>query len=131
MSDAAMAEKLWDLANLLTGFAVAQSIATTFGLAKREMKAIAGASAHKWAAIGTIGFTVFYVIAIIACGIAGDRLDQGPDTIWLWVMLGRVFAVVLFAVVLLITLLGSRKDEIKKEQALAASWETDRRNEEF
>ena len=49
-----MPEKLWDLANLITGFAIVQTLATTFALAEGELKIMKGPTAHSYAVIGTI-----------------------------------------------------------------------------
>ena len=71
-----MAEKLWDLANLIAGFGVLQAIATIFALTKGELKGLRGLAAHRYAAIGTVVFTLFYVIAIIWCGLLGAGFGQ-------------------------------------------------------
>ena len=48
MDSAKMAEKLWDTANIIAGFAIVQAIATTFSLARLDLKALirAGGARH-------------------------------------------------------------------------------------
>jgi hypothetical protein len=116
MEDIKLAEKLWDLANIVTGFAVAQVLATTFTLANRQMLALSGRAAHWYAAGGTFIFTAFYLTAIIWCNHTGAALDATSNNeIWKVVNVGRIFAVVLFTAAMLFTLYGHRRDEIKAE----------------
>jgi hypothetical protein len=106
-----MAEKLWDLANLVTGFAVAQSLAFTYGMAKHDMK-MPGLAAHWMAAIGTIVFTVGYGVAVVLCYIKGRSLDAAANAVvWKWVMFGRVLTVSMFAAVTLVTIYFHWRDE--------------------
>lgn len=108
-----MAEKLWDLANLVTGFAVAQSIATTFVIAKGDLNnSLRGPGAHFVAIGATLIFTVFYIFAILWCRAKGSSLDSSDNSaIWCPITAGRVFAVVLFTSVTLGTLYGHWNDE--------------------
>ena len=53
MSDLNIAEKLWDLGNLVTGFGVVQSLATTYAVAKGELRGFEGTRLHLLAAAGT------------------------------------------------------------------------------
>lgn len=109
-----MAEKLWDLANLLTGFAVVQSIATTFTVAKGDLESLVGCDAHFMAMIVTLVFTIFYIIAILWCCKKGSSLDSKDNSsTWRAVKAGRVFAVVLFTLVTLGTFYGHWNDELK------------------
>ena len=106
-------EKLWDLANLITGFAIAQNIATTFAMAKEDLdRALTGPLNHWFAFAGIVVFTALYIVAIIWCGEHGSPHDP-PDTVALWktVTCGRVGAVLLFALVTLGTLYGHRMDD--------------------
>lgn len=111
MEHVALADKLWDMANFVTGFAVAQVLATSFGIAKKELKAIKGTVAHCLALAGTLAFTAFYIGAIWWCGWKGLELDGGRADIWLRVTEGRIATVVLFTLVLLLALLGHWRDE--------------------
>src|SRR5580698_880198 len=92
-----MPDKLWDLANLVTGFAAVQSLTFIYGLVSLTLK-LKGREQHVAAAIGTIAFTFLYAIAVIWCGDKGRSLDS-PDhlQIWGWVTAGRLFVIVLFA----------------------------------
>jgi hypothetical protein len=109
-----VAEKLWDLANLVTGFAVVQSIATTFAIAKGELRgSLRGPVAHRVAFSSTIVFTSFYLCAIVLCHNVGSSHDsRASSSIWLAATLGRVLAVLLFTVVTLGTLCCHRRDEL-------------------
>jgi hypothetical protein len=55
------AEKLWDLANLVTGFAIAQSLAFIFSMAKDDFKT-PNLIGHWLAFVGTVGFTIGYIV---------------------------------------------------------------------
>ena len=103
-----MPEKLWDLANLITGFAIVQTLATTFALAEGELKIMKGPTAHSYAVIGTIILTVCYVIAICWCGYKGRKLDSASNSeFWIVVTSGRVIAVLLFITMVTMALSGS------------------------
>jgi hypothetical protein len=112
-----MAEKLWDLANLITGFAVVQILATTFAMAKDELRtSLKGRAAHWTAFTVAMVFTAFYVTAIMWCGLKGSSLDdQKHSPVWSCVTAARVVAVVLFTVVGLGTLYGHRMDELRRQ----------------
>jgi hypothetical protein len=103
-------EKLWDLANLITGFAVVQSLAVTFGLVKRDLKMLRGPKAHWSAAVGTLLFTVGYVAAVEYCGKKGRCLDVANADIWCWVTLGRTFSICVFALITVGTIYLHRRD---------------------
>lgn len=110
-----MAEKLWDLANLVTGFAAVQSIAFIYGLVSQNLK-IKGREAHWSAAIGTTVFTFLYVVAVIWCGSKGRSLEpQNHPDVWGPVTLGRVFIIVLFAVMTAGTIYVHRRDESREQ----------------
>ena len=110
-----MAEKLWDLANVVTGFAVAQGIATTFVIAKGDLNnSLRGSGAHFVAIGATLVFSAFYIFAILRCRAKGSSLDSLDNSaIWFTITAGRVFAVVLFTLVTLGTMYGHRNDELK------------------
>ena len=109
-----LADKLWDMANYVTGFAVAQVIATSFAIGKKELKALSGALAH-WLAFGvTLIFTTFYISAIVWCGHRGLKLNADHPEILYCATGGRIGAVLLFTFVLMIALLGHWRDEARR-----------------
>ena len=116
-----MADKLWDLANLITGFAIAQNLATTFAMAKGEFRnSLKGTAAHIVAFVSTIVFTILYFCAIWWC--RSQALDKPEvkyieDMVSLWkhVTVGRVLAVALFTLVTLMTLIGHWKNSVQGE----------------
>ena len=109
MSAADMSEKLWDLANLITGFAVLQTLATIFALIKKggEIDALKGAPAHLWAFVATFIFTVLYVGAIIWCRYAASPPD-GTNNAYVWnvTTFGRVSIVLIFTGIMCVALWG-------------------------
>jgi uncharacterized membrane protein (DUF485 family) len=56
---------------------------------------------HWLAFIGTVVFTTCYIVAIMYCGNEGQFLDGTNANLWQQVTRGRVFAVILFALVTL------------------------------
>lgn len=102
------AEKLWDLANGVTGFAVLQSIATTFAVASGDLdKALIGTSEHVAGIFLTLVFTVFYVYAVRACRKMVEPGDVAlPPEIWRKVTSGRIAAIVLFNIVTVLAFIG-------------------------
>jgi hypothetical protein len=108
-----MAEKLWDLANLVTGFAVVQTLAFIYSLLKRDIK-LPNRSAHWWAAIFTSAFTVGYVIAVIWCGSKGWCIDGANSYFWRRVTFGRASTIIMFGLVALLALFGHWRDRPKK-----------------
>jgi hypothetical protein len=114
-----MADKLWDIANFTTGFAVAQSIATSFAIAKHEFKALKGKREHNAGIAATLVFNLFYTVIIVWCGYKGSSFDseKGNSGIWFWVTLGRFAAVFLFTGVVVAAFLGNLKDTLEKECA--------------
>jgi len=117
-----MAEKLWDLANLVTGFAITQTIATTFAMARDDLKnSLKGPRAHAVAIVATLVFSISYVLAILWCRTKGASIDTPANLqIWNAVTTGRVSGVLLFTLVALGTLYGHRKDESKGNQEFHA-----------
>jgi hypothetical protein len=112
MSDFNMPEQLWDLANLVTGFAIVQTLATTFTVLKGELKVLKGLTAHWLAVAGTIFFLLCYVAAIWWCGDVGSSLDAGHSHVWRVVTFGRIVGVILFTAVALVVIWGHRRDEV-------------------
>jgi hypothetical protein len=116
-----MADKLWDLANFITGFAIAQNLATTFAMAKGEFRnSLKGSAAHIVAFVSTIVFTILYFYAIWWCesqAINKPEVKSIEDMVSLWkhVTVGRLVAVALFTVVTLMTLIGHWQNRIQGE----------------
>jgi hypothetical protein len=110
-----LADKLWDIANFVTGFAIAQVLATTFALVKTELKPLTGALAHWIAFLTTLLFTGFYIYAIVWCEIEGTSISSERHDIWRRVTQGRIIAVGIFTLVLFMALLGHWRDERIRE----------------
>jgi hypothetical protein len=102
------AEKLWDLANVVTGFAIVQSIATTFEVAKGGLDgSLAGPAAHVAALGATALFAAFYITAIVWCYRKASQRDTSIDvSIWRSVTCGRVVAVLLFSLITFVAVCG-------------------------
>jgi hypothetical protein len=116
-SNLQMALKLWDLANLITGFAVAQILATTFALAGGKLRTILqGPAAHWTAFVVMILVTGLYLTAIVWCGSKGRSLERYHPEVWCVVTAARVGVVVLFRLVEVATLYwhGTNKPETQK-----------------
>jgi len=115
MSDFSMPKQLWDLANLVTSFAIVQTLATTITVAKGELKVLKGTGPHLIALAGTAFFFPLYIAAIVWCGAEGSSLEgAGEPYYWTVVTLGRIIGVVLFTVVALLTIYGHWHDEVKQ-----------------
>ena len=96
-----MAEQLWDLANLITGFSVAQCLATLFAIVKGDLNQwLKKAGDYYWSGVGMAIFTALYCAALLYCGSRGAQLDLAHRTIWLECTAGRIAAVILFAAIL-------------------------------
>jgi len=96
-----MPEKLWDLANLVTGFAVVQSLALIYGLVKDEFKLLKSRAAHWSAVLGTVFFSTVYVLIVWYCGRSARSLSISVDErhIWRRVNCGRVGTIVVFTII--------------------------------
>jgi hypothetical protein len=107
MEDKEMAGRLWELANLLTAFSAAQSLATLFAVVRGDLdKWLVDWKAHKRSFWGTILFSILYEIAVIYCGYQGARLDCVHVELWWTFTAGRLFAVLLFGFVLGVVIWG-------------------------
>ena len=118
--DLNLADKMWDLANLVTGFAIAQSLGTTFALAKFELKALTGSVAHWVAFVFTLILTGFYIKAIFLCANMATEHSAFGSQIW-QVTYVREGAIILFTLVMLFALLGHarfERDEARRKQKL-------------
>jgi len=109
-------EKLWEVANYVTGFAIAQVVATSFAIARKEWPVLKGMLAHCLALAGTLTFTTFYITAIYWCDLVGSEHSSIPPEIWRRVTQGRTIAVLLFTVVLLVALVGHWRDDRLQRQ---------------
>jgi len=107
MKEFSMPEKLWELANIVTGFAILQTLATTVALVKGDLNVLKGLNAHRYVFGGTIVFLVLYFAAIIWCGYVGSSLDKPEDLrVWNYVTVGRLCSVLIFTLVMWVALLG-------------------------
>jgi hypothetical protein len=103
-----ISEKLWDLANVITGFAVLQTLAMLFAVIKGDMPVLMQATVRRLAFVGTIIFTLLYIAAITWCGIEGYSLNAPHDySVWLIVTCGRLFVVLIFSFLMSIALMGT------------------------
>jgi hypothetical protein len=114
MKEFSMSDKLWDLANFGTGFAILQTLATTFALVKGDLNVLKGLKAHRYVFIGTVIFLLLYLAAIFWCGYVGSSLDKPEDLrVWNYVTVGRLCSVLIFTLVMWVALLGHWRDEKK------------------
>lgn len=105
-----LAGKLWDLENYVTAFAIAQSLAVTFGIAKKELRLIDSRKAHMISIASTLLFLGLYSAAIFWCGFTGAKLQPDADRhIWHVVTWSEFGAVCLFTGVVVITLIGNMR----------------------
>ena len=109
MSEINMPEKLWDLANVITGFGVLQSLAMTFALTKSDELRLLNTEAGHWCAFGgTVVFTALYIIAIIWCRIAASSNGDDANLAYIWKVTtsGRVAIVLAFTLIMCVALWG-------------------------
>jgi hypothetical protein len=98
MEDKEMAENLWELANLVAGFSVAQSLATLFAVVRGDLnKMFDDRRSHCLSLIGIASSTALYALSVVYCGYEGERLDGGHLDIWLISTVGRLFVIFLFS----------------------------------
>jgi hypothetical protein len=114
-----MAEKLWELANLIAGFAVAQALAMTYAVVKNDVVPLRTDNAHVASLALICVFTVFYGGAIVLCCAKGRALDGANGKTWTVAKWGRVIALLLFQGVLSITVYGHWKHPGDYEPKLA------------
>ena len=116
MSDFNMPEKLWDVANIITGFGILQSIATLFAVTKGELKSLTGGAAHIIAACGALVFGAAYIFAIRWVGCAGASLDNAANThVWHMTTYGRVGGITLFTLVMIFAVWGHWHDRASEQ----------------
>jgi hypothetical protein len=109
MSD--MENHLWNLANIVTGFAVAQSLAFLYALGQKEFSdAVDSPVATVIIVIATAIASVVYSTAVYLIGAQGASLADAEQEkkIWASVTWGRIVSILIFnGFVLLIVLLQS------------------------
>jgi hypothetical protein len=109
-------EKLWDLANLTTGFAVAQSIATAFAVAKGDFDhALNAAPEHYFGIVGTLVFNALYTGAVVWCRKRASKATNYDNSLWSAVNQGRILAIWLFALVALVAFVGHLRNLMSQD----------------
>lgn len=97
-----MIKELWSIANIITGFAVAQSLAFALALGKDLEKLERQTSAFK-ISISCIAstFAALYCLAVWQCWTLASSLDSQleHDDIWHQVTIGRTVCILLFTAV--------------------------------
>ncbi len=111
MAPTDMTDKLRDLANYTTGFAIAQSIATAFALAKGEWRfSLRTNKEHYGGLAATVVFTIGYIVAVLWCWCRAKPVDDDAKPIWTIATWGRIVAILLFTTVTVTAFLGHRKN---------------------
>jgi hypothetical protein len=92
-----MSKELWSIANIITGFSVAQALAVTFALSKD----LAGLQSQNPALKITISIIALmvgaaYCFAVHQCRLLALSLDAEHDTIWRQINYGRMACIFLF-----------------------------------
>ncbi len=107
MAVSTMAEKIWDLANLVTAFSVAQSLGTIFAVLKGDLVGwLVDKKAHMRALCGVVVFVILYTSVIIWCGLHGIVIDSENSDIWCTSTIGRGIAIIVFNVILVLVFIG-------------------------
>jgi hypothetical protein len=96
MSD--MEKELWSLANIITGFAVAQSLAFLYALGQKEFANAVDNPAASWIILlATLGASLIYCGSVYFIGGKGASLtDPQNRGVWTWVTWGRILAISVF-----------------------------------
>ena len=97
MSD--MANHLWNLADIITGFAVAQSIAFLYALAQKEFsEAVDNPEASMIIVMATVSASVVYCSAVYLIGTGGSSLTnvEHEKNIWASITWGRIAGIMIF-----------------------------------
>ena len=112
-------DKMWDLSNYITGFAVAQAIATAFAVAKNDFESSLKERRDFIGGLASVVvFGLFYLIGVIWCRTVVTNLVEEDDImIWNWATVGRIFAIVLFSAVAFLAFLG-RYEEWKTSEKM-------------
>ena len=102
-----MENHLWNLANVITGFAVVQSLAFLYALGTTEfMEAVRSPLALWTIAVATVVASAVYCCAIYWVSLKGALLadDERTKEIWTSVTWGRLGAICLFNSVVLVVM---------------------------
>jgi hypothetical protein len=92
--------ELWSLANIITGFSIAQSIAVAIALGKDLAGLQRQTSVVKWAvALVTVCFAGLYCFAVHKCWTLARLSDSGVEAVWKQVTYGREIAICVFTLV--------------------------------
>lgn len=90
---------LWDIANLITSFAVAQAVATAFALGK-DLAGLLEMPIPVKVAIAFVAYLFggLYCLAVKRCWDLSRSIDHNlqHNTIWMHVTIGRVICILLF-----------------------------------
>lgn len=117
MDSKTLSEKLWDLANIITGFSILQAIAISIAIGKIEIKQLQGSAAGWSTFFLTLICSTAYVVGVWACHRMAVSLDSSQKHIWLTVTWGRTAAIALFTLIVFVALLGNWKAETKPHPA--------------
>jgi hypothetical protein len=112
-----MAENLWELANIISGFAVIQSIATAFALAKGDFRfSLRTKTEHVIGIASASVFAIFYAGTVAWCWYRATSIDtdSNDQSLWAIVTIGRIGAILLFTVPVIFAFLGHLKNVQKK-----------------
>lgn len=97
MASSMMEDHLWSLANVVTGFSVAQNIAFLYALGKDLARIQEESVPVKWPlAIPVVLFTALYLCAVWEI-YRITPMESGEQLIWLRVTQGRTVAITAFA----------------------------------
>ena len=103
-----MAEKIWDLANLVTAFSLAQSLGTVFAVLKGDLDLwLVDTKSHRMAGYGIFVFVIIYTTVIIWCGYNGIMIDSNNSHIWCTSTIGRFIGRSGFNAILFMVLIGN------------------------
>lgn len=94
-------KRLWDAANAITAFALAQSLVAAYAIGKKELQASFSDPRTLRRCIGLLFFvTAVQIAAVWACHwLAGSlALDQMSSALWMRFTIGRSIAIAIFSI---------------------------------
>jgi hypothetical protein len=98
-----LSKELWSIANIITGFSVAQVLAVTFAL--RGNLAVLQCPDHRALKIAVSIIAVLmggaYCFAVHRCRMLALSLDADHDEIWRQINYGRMACILLFTAILI------------------------------
>jgi hypothetical protein len=95
-----MVMELWSLANIITGFSIAQSLAFAFALGRDLAKLQSQTTIVKIVlTVSCVVFGIIYSFAVFRCHRLATSVDTAHEAIWLEVTYGRVICIWLFTTV--------------------------------